>query len=731
MEAEIEGPLGAASMTWPAWPWPPPLGSLPDALRVPPGPAAGVIGPFPNHDCAGLSSPVMDWDGLRSKLATTECPRSKHTRVLRCAARILDWEASVLPYLEMRQPRSQAEFAYTGGKSINTAIAGSSSFRSSIVPDVGFSDEFPAFERVEAAAAAECPLGVLILNIARTLRCAKARHSDCYLKHTQRISKSLFETPLSVIMGTEWPLFALLSSYDWSWPGIPRGQDYDCRFGNHSIGDWQSFRSCFIPDALRSDASWYTDSLRYVFSDRLAKSLYTASTECLYGVYTMNLIKAIWAADTESSSYNTYAPYAQWILFESVHLLGATSWPLLPLFHYSTSVRRHGFQIDFSARELAGLPLRPHAAWLQAQPLSLHVATLDMFGTWRPDFAQAVMAFQVALGRSAASSGGGGPDAERLVYVTMVYGRFNRFIPGWAARSRLLGLGNLVIAVLDLEASAICRAHHDPRLCVKLRIDVLNKYTLLLVALQLGIDVMWLDFDIFLVRNPGPAIAAAARRKDGRPNHVVVGYDYESDCLCNGFFYLRARPAVHRWLFELVRWLFDHPYEHDQRAIAGFLNYTERIAANSQELPPVPRWDVFDVNNIFVNFGSWEGRTYEDLVLVHFVDGSAFSLYGRSASDPSVPQAKLEQIFFEQSGAPAEDLAGPMEAFYKESAVAAAPEEIWDKVPALRRLMDSKRVPFPAKKQPCGILPGVHSAHEGYGWISGAVPEPAWPTDED
>eukprot|EP00971_Amphidinium_carterae_P099907 1975522-Amphidinium_carterae.1 len=59
---------------------------------------------------------------------------------------------------------------------------------------------------------------------------------------------------------------------------------------------------------------------------------------------------------------------------------------------------------------------------------------------------------------------------------------------------------------------------------------------------------------------------------------VLIAYDYITDCVCNGFFYIRALPETHQWLFEIVRWLYNNPYEHDQRAISAFLNYTERIA---------------------------------------------------------------------------------------------------------------------------------------------------------
>merc|ERR1712151_739859 len=103
----------------------------------------------------------------------------------------------------------------------------------------------------------------------------------------------------------------------------------------------------------------------------------------------------------------------------------------------------------------------------------------------------------------------------------------NKFISGWAQRLRTLGIGNFVMATLDQEAYELCTIHHAGR-CIPGSVSVLNKYTILLIALQLGIYVMWLDFDIFLVRDPGPLIAAAVA---GSPEgyDVLMGYDYESD----------------------------------------------------------------------------------------------------------------------------------------------------------------------------------------------------------
>merc|ERR1740121_3354520 len=252
--------------------------------------------------------------------------------------------------------------------------------------------DFSAFERIQATAKRQCPLGVLILNIARTMLCARAQDVHCYMKHTVPLSKQLFELPLAVIMGTEWPIFALLNSYDWAWPGMPAHRDYKCELGNRTVVNWPRLRRTFQEDPTRPYATWWKDSVEFVFDKSLSMDFYTGSQECLYGVYIMNLIKAMWASDTESSSYKVYAPYVNWILYESLHLLGAGGWQLFALMHHFTSLRRHGFQLDFTGLELGGLPFREHGAWLQALPLEQHLGLLDPMRAWRPRAAAAVEA---------------------------------------------------------------------------------------------------------------------------------------------------------------------------------------------------------------------------------------------------------------------------------------------------------------------------------------------------
>merc|ERR1712217_773138 len=101
-------------------------------------------------------------------------------------------------------------------------------------------------------------------------------------------------------------------------------------------------------------------------------------------------------------------------------------------------------------------------------------------------------------------------------------------------------------------------------------------------------------------------------------------------------------------------------------------------------------------------------------------DGSAFSLYGRPSWDPSIPKSKVQMLDAENTGeVRSGNQLSPMDAFYDhQTAADAAPGQLWQLAPELHQLLGSRIKVKPAMRQPCGILPGVISAHSGYGWLT-------------
>ena len=453
----------------------------------------------------------------------------------------------------------------------------------------------------------------------------------------------------------------------------------------------------------------YMDSVRFVYNPLLNEQQTKCSTQCLYGLYTANVIKTLWSADTESSSWVSYDPYVSWIWYESAHFLGSSDWPLLELLHHGTSLKRHDFHVDFTSEEFQ-LPMGDHGPYLQSLPLDQHVAFAKMakgnfsepYGGWKRNtdsdgfFTTKKYIYQNCVDTVIAGLEAAAP--HRFVYVTMVYGAFNKYIKGWAERVAYLEIPNLIMFTLDDEAFAICQEHHSPKLCVQGSISVLNKYTLLLVALQMGVDVMWLDFDMYLFQNPTPYLIADTAEYD-----LVMAYAFESDCLCNAFFFMRSTPTVVTWLRDLIQWLYDNPFEHDQRAMAAYLNYTEKIWKPEDHFPELPKWYVFDVAQKYLHWGPWHGQA-EDIVLLHFMDGSAADLYGRGMEeDPSVGFRKkkcLMDVFYDP------------EVDHSRHPLSTLPEI----VEGLGRDRAAK-MPGPGGRQACGILPDTKTAHDGRGWL--------------
>eukprot|EP00434_Breviolum_minutum_P003086 symbB.v1.2.002716.t1/scaffold148.1/size298184/5 len=179
MHPGVSSPYLAHAGTWQPWP-------------------GNAAPPFPNHDCVNLPLPALDWDTLRNGLAKRSmCGHTRHTRTLRCAATLDGWQEEVAQLLRPLRPTS-------GEKQLQGA--------------------YEVIDQILPAAYAECPLGIIILYIARVLMCLREGDIECFVAHSSWISYELYKIPLTVIMGTDWPIFALLNSYDWTYPGIPPGR---------------------------------------------------------------------------------------------------------------------------------------------------------------------------------------------------------------------------------------------------------------------------------------------------------------------------------------------------------------------------------------------------------------------------------------------------------------------------------------------------------------------------
>eukprot|EP00397_Hematodinium_sp_SG-2012_P029807 GEMP01031522.1.p1 GENE.GEMP01031522.1~~GEMP01031522.1.p1 ORF type:complete len:570 (+),score=99.41 GEMP01031522.1:56-1765(+) len=514
-----------------------------------------------NHDCRQVPNSIVDWDALRQSYQF-ECPSSPYSESLMCAAKVVNWRSATLSVVDI-------DFAQTSW--------------------------------FQSRAEQECPLGLLAIYVVMLLECLERQYVPCYEMYSNIILQQLRDTPFLHLQGTEWPIFALMATPRWDWPGDYSIRDFDCgEVGNAgALGiRWSDFLDIFYT----SGVIWRGETTRFIFNTNLSDQMGRASKECLYGVYTATLIKSIWTLDTESSGWSIFEPYIMMMWDESPHLIGSSKWPIMELLHQMTFLKRHSFQLDFSDDELFGISAIFPVSYLTSLPTGEHFHRLAIFSRWRPHFAKIVHVFRTLLRMP-----------TRFAYITMVYGEFNKYIKYWLRRVQKLDIHNLVMLCLDDEAYAECTNAQIENVCIPGEISPLNKYSVVLIGLQLGFDIMWLDFDVFLLKNPTDRIYALAEE---RKVDFLIGYGFQSDCICNGFFFIKATDTNVEWVKALFRWLYTHPYEHDQRAMSAFLNYTEKvIPRNEDETPTVPPWYVFDVENHFINWPDWTGEL-DDIKIV-------------------------------------------------------------------------------------------------------------------
>lgn len=492
---------------------------------------------------------------------------------------------------------------------------------------------------------AACPLGVLNAEILLySFSCYQNNEASAayYLEGARR---NMLRFPLRVLLGSRWPLFSILASDKLREVGpghLNLDEPLHCEDIADPLLNWQGFLGNF---AETGKSRWYENSIKYVFSWQMIKIPQRLEEECFFGYLTAMLIKAFTCMTSESTCYKPHARRLERWLREdpdSVAVLAHSRWPLALVLHQMAKATRHRYQLDFAESELAG------PAELFAVPSSLwHL------GPWAGGMANGhTRSFRDAVG-VLPHLGLGAPEAPNLVYITMVYGeRFNKYISRFSARARALGVPGrrLIFFTLDEEAYHLCLRENEHR-CIRGTPSIVNKFTLPLVLARLGLDSVWIDLDVFLMQDPTPVIAAHARR--GPPYEILISGSFEADCICNGIVYFAATDAVRTWLLSVVIWMYNHPYEHDQKTFSAFLDYTETVQAEKVPLPQIPPWDTLDPITQFVTPDTFEGNGWmgelEDIVMFHFLNGESDT---GSDLDPSGTWLRDHGHFEETMGPP-------------------------------------------------------------------------------
>lgn len=338
-----------------------------------------------------------------------------------------------------------------------------------------------------------------------------------------------------------------------------------------------------------------------------------------------------------------------------------------------THYQHKPFELDFHrwellrpSRELVALPS------LQALPHEDHVRRLRERRRSSPS--ASYHSLLVALEDSLLAGQRLG-DGSKLVLLTMVWGaKLAGYIPGALRRARALGLEHAYMVYCHGEACEACKgAHSLPSLCVfgKQR-TIYNKYTASAAILGAGFDVFYLDFDVFLMRDPRPALYSAAGS-----HSVLVTRDFGSECLNTGVILFRADAGATAFVQRILVWLWFYAFEFSQKAFSAFLGVEQvfhkdlppigRVEKMSRE--PPPKWATLESTNQFVTnmvYGSsredsvegWYGEL-DEIVTYHFLDaggvdpsaalaGKYINLYEMFYLNEKVDVANLEVPVWEQ-----------------------------------------------------------------------------------
>eukprot|EP00440_Ansanella_granifera_P029618 gb/GFBE01032170.1/.p1 GENE.gb/GFBE01032170.1/~~gb/GFBE01032170.1/.p1 ORF type:complete len:688 (+),score=100.97 gb/GFBE01032170.1/:1-2064(+) len=233
------------------------------------------------------------------------------------------------------------------------------------------------------------------------------------------------------------------------------------------------------------------------------------------------------------------------------------------------------------------------------------------WGALRP-ITRSLLDAAIAVSASATVRGTG----VRLAYVVLLYGKaWARLLQRLAGRMSQLRIQHpLLVIAIGREAAATCRnlagseskdRLHDVICWTPDSESQVHRFTGVHALLHLGVDVIYMDMDTFLLRDPTPRILASAAGWD-----ALFARHADADCVNIGVFYLRANAQTAIWMSQFLAWYHDHPFEIDQRGLHVFLGLPAQnlqIAYPPDDLVQIRGGVLDDVNEVVIGDVSWAG----------------------------------------------------------------------------------------------------------------------------
>lgn len=163
--------------------------------------------------------------------------------------------------------------------------------------------------------------------------------------------------------------------------------------------------------------------------------------------------------------------------------------------------------------------------------------------------------------------------ANAVVYLTSVWGPFANFIKPFLSRWLALDLPHLILLALDASAFESCMQHRTSVIsCIDApqRFGVeaaVAKYFSLAVAAQCSSLAVWLDFDVYLARDP---TAHLLELLAGSPSFVFASF-LTSKSLNPAIMAARGSAETAATLHGYASWLYENPYILDHQGWDAFL----------------------------------------------------------------------------------------------------------------------------------------------------------------
>jgi len=483
-----------------------------------------------------------------------------------------------------------------------------------------------------------------------------ARHTEV-LSEANRLQRLLRQYSVYHIALSRWPIFYALENF------APTHQEYEeffCDNVTNGVLDWKELRQdsrlwANMKRQIVDDTG--LDELEYVMKDKFLEILKKphlqaqSENECEFGFYFVIANQVVAAASRETHHLPPFAsiidsvvwstPFMQlagcgWPLFavlvifsdlnkgiwffggDRKYLRGYSDWnlrsdelsPLVPSYkefltpewrteaglgaELLAGLSGHDFMREVNARvarreAIDGVPLRPIVRDLVDAGLNIAAATLE----------------------AAAGS-------RRLAFVVLLYGeKWSVILARMVRRMTQLEITQpLLVVAIGEHASATCRKLSVTS--VKPRVvcwtpgsqSQVHRFTVINAMLHLGIDMLYMDMDTYLVRDPAPRVLQQAQPKNGPQLEALFARHADADCINIGVFYLKATARTAVWMSQFLAWYHDHPFEIDQRGLHVFLQIPAKqlsIAYKPEDLVDINSGVLDDVNEIVIGDVGWHG----------------------------------------------------------------------------------------------------------------------------